>query len=524
MIKISDNLEVNKPAPIDARLGVFASTAQALSSIAEDRRFIGLTVIVDTGSGATEYWFESGVEDGDLTAKSGGGGGASWGSITGTLSNQTDLNTELTTINTTLSGKFDIPTGTTAQYLDGEGTPTDFPTAGQAGTLVRQVRNETGATLTKGTVVYISGASGNKALVSKAIATSDATSAQTFGIVQADITTNQNGFVVVRGDLEGLNTSAFTEGAQLYLSGTTAGTYTATKQYAPIHLVYVGIVTRSHANQGSIEVAIQNGYELDELHNVQAQNPANKNSIFFDSADSQWKARAVSATDIDANVSNTEFGYLDGVTSSIQTQLNAKEPTITSGTSTQFFKGDKTWATIGASDVPSLDTSKITTGTFASARIPKITRPSVFDSTATLAGSTASETVIKTITIPANSLAVGDVVKLGVLYSFASNTNTKTARIRFGNNTTSGTILFGSASMASTITALSIELWGIVTSSTNMRLISSVNTTTLGAVSGNINNLTIDITTATSFSVTIAKTTAGDTATCEMSYVEILTA
>ena len=555
MIQLTDNLEINKPAPVDDRLGVFESTAEALAYIAEDRRYVGLTLIVDSGSGATEYWFENGVQDGDLTAKSTGGGGATWGTITGTLTNQTDLNTAL-------NGKFNNPTGTTAQYLDGLGTPTDFPTAGQAGTLVRQVRNETGATLTKGTVVYISGASGNKALVSKAIATGDNTSAQTFGVVQADILTNQNGYVVVRGDLAGLNTSAYTEGAQLYLSSTTAGAYTSTKQYAPNHLVYIAIVTRSHVNQGSIEVAIQNGFELDELHNVQAQSPSNKNSIFFDSSDSQWKARAVSATDIDANVSNTEFSYLDGVTSSIQTQINAKqdslgftpenvankqtdltasatkyptvnavntglatkEPTITSGTSTQFFKGDKTWATITASDVPSLDTSKITTGTFASARIPKITRPNVFDSTAALAGSTTSETVIKTITIPANSLSVGDVVKLGVLYSFASNTNTKTARIRFGNNTTSGTQIFSSASMLSTVTGLSIELWLIVTSSTNMRVVSSANTTTLGSVSGNINNLTIDITTATSFSVTITKTTAGDTATCEMSYVEILTA
>lgn len=629
MIQLTDNLEINKPAPVDDRLGVFESTAEALAYIAEDRRYVGLTLIVDSGSGATEYWFENGVQDGDLTVKSTGGGGATWGTITGTLTNQTDLNTAL-------NGKFNNPTGTTAQYLDGLGTPTDFPTAGQAGTLVRQVRNETGATLSKGTVVYISGASGNKALVSKAIATGDNTSAQTFGVVQADILTNQNGYVVVRGDLAGLNTSAYTEGAQLYLSSTTAGAYTSTKQYAPNHLVYIAIVTRSHVNQGSIEVAIQNGFELDELHNVQAQNPSNKNSIFFDSADSQWKARAVSATDIDANVSNTEFSYLDGVTSSIQTQINAKqdslgftpenvankstsvttdqasnikypsvkavfdwavstftttssvasqittaltgyatqawvnsqgfitnvitalgftpenvankqtdltasatkyptvnavntglatkEPTITSGTSSQFFKGDKTWATITASDVPSLDTSKITTGTFASARIPKITRPNVFDSTAALAGSTTSETVIKTITIPANSLSVGDVVKLGVLYSFASNTNTKTARIRFGSNTTSGTQIFSSASMLSTVTGLSIELWLIVTSSTNMRVVSSANTTTLGSVSGNINNLTIDITTATSFSVTITKTTASDTATCEMSYVEILTA
>lgn len=95
MIRISDNLEVNKPAPIDDRLGVFSSTASALAYIPDDRRYIGLTVIVDTGSGATEYWFENGVENADLVAKSTGGGGATWGTITGTLSNQTDLQNAL---------------------------------------------------------------------------------------------------------------------------------------------------------------------------------------------------------------------------------------------------------------------------------------------------------------------------------------------------------------------------------------------------------------------------------------------
>ena len=40
-------------------------------------------------------------------------------------------------------------------------------------------------------------------------------------------------------------------------------------------------------------------------------------------------AVTIEATDIDANVSNTEFGYLNGVTSAIQTQLNAKQGSLT---------------------------------------------------------------------------------------------------------------------------------------------------------------------------------------------------
>jgi hypothetical protein len=184
-------------------------------------------------------------------------------------------------------------TGDTTQYIAGDGSLVAFPITGQAGTLVREVRNNTGATLTKGTVVYINGALGNKPTVAKALATSDATSAQTFGLIQADIPNNSNGYLVAFGDLDGLDTSAFTEGVQLYLSSTTAGGYTITKQYAPNHLVYIGVVTRSHPTQGRIEVRIQNGYELDEIHDVSAQTPSNNDGLFYNSTNSLWENKSI---------------------------------------------------------------------------------------------------------------------------------------------------------------------------------------------------------------------------------------
>jgi hypothetical protein len=156
-------------------------------------------------------------------------------------------------------------------------------------------RNETGSTLTKGTVVYISGGAGNKPLLSKALATSDATSAQTMGIVTADISNNHNGDVTIRGQLKGLDTSAFAVGTQLYLSGTTAGTYTSTKPSAPTHLVYVGIVVRSNSTEGAIEVAVQNGYELDELHDVALSSEANNDLLAYESSTNLWKNKTFSA-------------------------------------------------------------------------------------------------------------------------------------------------------------------------------------------------------------------------------------
>jgi hypothetical protein len=48
----------------------------------------------------------------------------------------------------------------------------------------------------------------------------------------------------------------------------------------------------------------------------------------------------------DGSVSNAEFQYLGGVTSDIQTQLNAKEATITAGTTGQYYRGDKSFQTL----------------------------------------------------------------------------------------------------------------------------------------------------------------------------------
>jgi hypothetical protein len=212
----------------------------------------------------------------------------------GNVDNTTDLNKPISTATqTALNGKFNNPTGDTTQYIAGDGSLITFPVAGQAGTLVREVRNVSGATITKGTVVYINGASGNKPTIAKALATGDSTSAQTFGLLQADIPNNSNGYVVCIGDLIGINTSGISVGTQLYLSATTAGEYTTTKQLAPNHLVYIGVVTRSHASLGQIEVKIQNGYELDELHDVAISSKANNEVLVYESSSDLWKNKSI---------------------------------------------------------------------------------------------------------------------------------------------------------------------------------------------------------------------------------------
>jgi hypothetical protein len=158
-----------------------------------------------------------------------------------------------------------------------------------------EVRNQSGSTIAAGSIVYISGATGNKPLITLAQANNDANSAQTIGFVKTSIANNGTGYVIVRGELENIDTSALTEGVQLYLSPTTAGTWTTTKPSAPQHLVYVGIVIRSHPTLGTILVAVQNGYELGETHDVELSSLANNNLLAYESSTDLWKNKTYSA-------------------------------------------------------------------------------------------------------------------------------------------------------------------------------------------------------------------------------------
>ena len=165
--------------------------------------------------------------------------------------------------------------------------------------LFSYVTNDDTVTITKGQPVYASGGVGDRLKVKLAYNTSDATSAQTIGLVYSDsIASGQKGIIIMQGLLSNLSilpTSTWSDGSPVYL-GTTAGAITPTKQYAPNHLVYLGFVTTaSNGNAGRLYVRPQNGYELDELHNVQAQSPADKDTLWFDNSvtPKQWKTGSV---------------------------------------------------------------------------------------------------------------------------------------------------------------------------------------------------------------------------------------
>lgn len=155
------------------------------------------------------------------------------------------------------------------------------------------VRNSTGVTLTKGQIVYLSGATGNRPNAILAQANSESTSSKTIGWVFADILNNSDGYIGVSGSAHNLDTSAFTAGDALWLSPTVAGVITSTLPVQPNHAVFIGYCARSHPTQGRIVFKIQNGFELQELHNVLISSVANNEGLFYESSTSLWKNKTI---------------------------------------------------------------------------------------------------------------------------------------------------------------------------------------------------------------------------------------
>ena len=152
-------------------------------------------------------------------------------------------------------------------------------------------RNSTGVTLTKGQIVYLSGATGNRpnAVLAQA---NNINSKKSIGWVTANIANNSDGFVAVSGSAHDLNTSAFTAGDLLYLSSTVAGGLTNVIPAHPNYEIFIGFCARAHPNFGRIIFKIQEVLEIESLHDVSITSVANNDGLFYESSTQLWKNKA----------------------------------------------------------------------------------------------------------------------------------------------------------------------------------------------------------------------------------------
>lgn len=158
-----------------------------------------------------------------------------------------------------------------------------------ASTIKTKVQNNSGSSIAKGSVVYISGANGDNPLIALADADSEATSSKTIGIVEATIANGAQGYVIESGLITGVNTGSATAGQPVWLSSTAGGFVFGNPPAKPANTVYLGVVTRANTNNGTILIKVQNGYELNELHDVSIDGtPADNEVLAYDSASSMW--------------------------------------------------------------------------------------------------------------------------------------------------------------------------------------------------------------------------------------------
>lgn len=213
------------------------------------------------------------------------------------------------------------------------------------------VRNSTGATLTKWQVVYLQGATWNRPNALLADASTEATSSKTIGMVIANIANNADGYVATNGTLHDFDLSAFADGDRLWLSETAWAMVANTPPAEPAHSVFIGTVARAHPTQGRIVLAIQNGYELNELHGVQISNDQDGDVLQYEASSGLWKNKSQQTFEtVSKNLKGNPYAlnYTSG-------NLTSIVYTLTSGTITKTlnYTGGKLTSIVLSGNTPS---------------------------------------------------------------------------------------------------------------------------------------------------------------------------
>jgi hypothetical protein len=145
------------------------------------------------------------------------------------------------------------------------------------------VKNQTGSTITKGSIVYANGTVGasGRITVAKFIANGTIDAKYLLGITAHDLTNGEDGYVISFGKIRQVNTDTFAAGAILYPSPTTAGVWTDVEPVAPNIDMPIGFCINSHVNNGTIAIRVASGYSLNEIHDVAISSPVDRASLYY---------------------------------------------------------------------------------------------------------------------------------------------------------------------------------------------------------------------------------------------------
>lgn len=325
---------------LDSKLSSISGTSNRISvtgaTIDISAAYVGQTSITTLGTIATGVW--NGTAIGDTYISS----AATW--------NAKFTLPSLTAGSVLFSDGSTIAQDNTNFFWDNTNNRLGIGTSSPSRTLHVKGGTSGGDALIERTTASTTGLAGTLRLK----ATSSGDMADTFGtqlsfVIEDDagVENNQGAVTFLRNGADG--TSYF----QLYVSS--VGTNTAI-----LKIDHSGVVSPATNNGGVLGSATLQWADLflaeggvinwdnGDLTLTQSGNSltlAGGNLVLSDQTASTVPYLDASKNLVSSAVTSTELGYLSGVTSSIQTQLNAKQGTITTGTTSQYFRGDLSLAT-----------------------------------------------------------------------------------------------------------------------------------------------------------------------------------
>ena len=204
---------------------------------------------------------------------------------------------------------------------------------------VWHVKNQSGSTIAKGTAVAASGTLGASGRILITPMKGDGTIPAKYflGLANADIASGEDGYIVSRGKIRQLDTSAFEEGAVLWVHPTNAGELTATEPSAPNLKLPVAFVVYSDAN-GTLSIRQTAGTYLAESHDVEIGSPVSGELLSY-TGGNRWE--------------NVELGDLFNATDDYASQVDGSSFSKFYGANKGNVMGDPAkWfrITIGGTD------------------------------------------------------------------------------------------------------------------------------------------------------------------------------
>jgi hypothetical protein len=211
------------------------------------------------------------------------------------------------------------------------------------------VRNNTGSTILKGTLVSATGAepSGRIDVAPHETTGLQDSELRVMGMATANISNGVNGTVISFGTLKNIDTrgsvasalavgdETWAEGDILFAHPTVAGKLTKVR---PQHDLAVAFITVRHASTGQIAVRIIPGNNhLEWMHDVAMTDPQDNDILVYDSTTEVWKNQQLSQTTgiaFSSSHSGTTWNVVHnlGYRPSVTTTDNALTPNVVEGT------------------------------------------------------------------------------------------------------------------------------------------------------------------------------------------------